>query len=70
MGDATEVGVVCTAYFVLWAMHHRWILLPDEGSHDVAPNPVLRSSSLTALFWCAKMDLLPLFERRDVVLRK
>ena len=21
-------------------MQHRWILLPDEGSPDVAPNPV------------------------------
>ena len=26
--------------FVLWAMQHRWILMPDEGSPDVAPNPV------------------------------
>ena len=40
---------VRTAVLVRWAMQHRWILLPDEGSpddvdegwpDDVAPNPV------------------------------
>ena len=31
---------VRTAVLVLWAMEHRWILLPDEGSPEVAPNPV------------------------------
>ena len=32
---------VRTAVLVLWAMEHRWILLPDEGwPDDVAPNPV------------------------------
>ena len=40
VGDATQVGLVRTAFFA-WAMQHRWILLPDEGSpDDVAPNPV------------------------------
>ena len=39
MGDATQEGLVRTAFFA-WAMQHRWLLLPDEGSPDVAPNPV------------------------------
>ena len=39
VGDATQVGLVRTAFFA-WTMQHRWVLLPDEGSPDVAANPV------------------------------
>ena len=39
VGDATQVGLVRTAFFA-WSTKHRWILLPDEGSPDVASNLV------------------------------
>ena len=35
-----QVEIVRTAVFVSWTMQHKWILLSDEGSPDVAPNPV------------------------------
>ena len=67
MGDATQVGLARTA-FLVWAMQHRWIRCLMRVR---LPYPrtllVLWSSHVTALFWCAKIDLLLfLFERRDV----
>ena len=51
---------------LVW-MQHRWIMQPDEGSPDVWPRtPFFTSYDLTALFWCAKIVLLRLLQRRDV----
>ena len=49
VGAATQVESVRTAFFYSWAMQLRWILLPDEGSLDVAPNPVFMAVSYTHL---------------------
>ena len=48
----------------------RWILMPDESSPDVDPNPFNVEFASNGVIWCAKNMLLPLFERRDVALRK
>ena len=46
--------IVRTAFFVLWAMQHRWILLPDKGSPDVAPNPVFMEFASHGVVWVCK----------------
>ena len=66
---ATQVGLVRTVFF-LWAMQHRWTCSLMSVRQTWPRTPFLRSSHLTALFWCAKNELLPLFKRRDVALRK
>ena len=48
MGDASQVGLVRTAFFA-WSIQHRWILLSDEGSPDVAPNPVFMGFALNGV---------------------
>lgn len=62
MVDATQLGLGRTAVFVLWAMHHRWILLPDQGSPDAAPNPVFMHLASTGGLLCANVDVLPFDE--------
>ena len=60
MGDATQVGLVRTAIFA-WAMQHRWILLPDEGSPDVAPNPVFMEFASNGVILVRKNGLIAPF---------
>ena len=62
VGDATQVEFVRTAFF-LWAMQHRWTCCSMSDRLTWPRTPFLRSPHLTALFYCAKNDLLPLFDR-------
>ena len=57
VGDATQVGLVRTAFFA-WAMEHRWILLPDEGSPAVAPNPVIMEFASNGVILVRKIGLV------------